>query len=340
MKFIDEAKVNIKSGKGGDGSVSFRREKFIEYGGPDGGDGGHGGDVVAVCIAGLNTLIDFRYRKHFKAKTGRGGAGRRRSGASGAHAELQVPAGTQVFTDDGETLIADLVEIGDRAVLARGGEGGRGNHHYKSSTNRAPRRADPGGPGEMRDIIMRLRLIADIGLIGLPNAGKSTFLAAVSRARPKIANYPFTTLTPQLGVALLDNRDLVIADIPGLIEGAHEGIGLGDRFLGHVERCKALLHLVDGTAGDVVADYHTVRAELEKYRHGVAAKTAVVVLNKSDALNDDQIASRRDQLAAACGGDAMVMSGVSGAGVTEVLYALFALAAQSHVDGDPASLVL
>ena len=337
MKFIDEAKVSIKSGKGGDGSVSFRREKFIEYGGPDGGDGGHGGDVVAVCVPGLNTLIDFRYRKHFKAKTGRGGAGRRRSGAGGADAELLVPAGTQVFADDGETLIADLVEIGDRAVLARGGAGGRGNHHYKSSTNRAPRRADPGGPGETRDIIMRLRLIADIGLIGLPNAGKSTFLAAVSRARPKIADYPFTTLTPQLGVALLDNRDLVIADIPGLIEGAHEGIGLGDRFLGHVERCKALLHLVDGAAGDVAADYRTVRGELEKYRHGVAAKTAVVVLNKCDALNEDEIDDRRDQLSEACGGEVMVMSGVSGTGVPEVLYALFALAAQPHFDAEPAA---
>jgi GTPase len=340
MKFIDEAKVNIRSGKGGDGSVSFRREKNIEYGGPDGGDGGHGGDVVAICVAGLNTLIDFRFRKHFKAKTGGGGAGRRRSGAGGDDAELMVPAGTQVFADDGETLIADLVEIGDRAVLARGGAGGRGNHHYKSSTNRAPRRADSGGPSEIRDIVMRLRLIADIGLIGLPNAGKSTFLAAVSRARPKIADYPFTTLTPQLGVALLDNRDLVIADIPGLIEGAHEGIGLGDRFLGHVERCKALLHLVDGTADDVAVDYHTVRGELEKYDHGVAEKTAVVVLNKCDALTEDETTERRDQLAEACGGAVMVMSGVTGAGVPPVMHALFALAAVPHEDPEPVEAAL
>jgi GTP-binding protein len=335
MKFIDEAKVNIRSGKGGDGSVSFRREKNLEFGGPDGGNGGHGGDVVAICVAGLNTLIDFRFRKHFKAKTGGGGAGRRRSGAGGDDAVLQVPAGTQVFADDGETLIADLVEIGDRTVLARGGDGGRGNHSYKSSTNRAPRSADSGGPSENRDIVMRLRLIADIGLVGLPNAGKSTFLAAVSRARPKLADYPFTTLTPQLGVALLDNRDLVIADIPGLIEGAHEGIGLGDRFLGHVERCKALLHLVDGTADDVAADYHTVRGELEKYDHGVAAKTAVVVLNKCDALSDDETTERRDQLAEACGGEVMVMSGFTGAGVPPVMHALFALTAAPVEDPEP-----
>ncbi len=327
MKFLDEARVYIQSGDGGAGCLSFRREKNIEYGGPDGGDGGRGGDVVAVCVPALNTLIDFRYRRHFKAEAGRAGAGRNRTGAGGADAELRLPAGTQVFAEDGATLIADLVAPGDRAVLARGGQGGRGNTHFKSSTNRAPRRSDPGEPGEERDIVLRLRLIADVGLVGLPNAGKSTFLAAVSRARPKIADYPFTTLNPQLGVVVMDDRDMVVADIPGLIEGAHEGAGLGDRFLGHIERCKALLHLVDGTAQDVAADYRTVRAELENYRRGIAAKLAIVGLNKCDALGDDEIAAKRAQLAAACGADVLVLSGVSGAGVAEVLRALFAIAA-------------
>jgi GTP-binding protein len=326
MKFLDEARVYIQSGNGGGGCLSFRREKNIEYGGPDGGDGGRGGDVVAVCVPALNTLIDFRYRRHFKAEKGRAGAGRNRTGAGGADAELRLPAGTQVFAEDGETLIADLVAPGDRVVLAGGGRGGRGNTHFKSATNRAPRRADPGELGEERDIVLRLRLIADVGLVGLPNAGKSTFLAAVSRARPKIADYPFTTLNPQLGVVVMDEKDMVVADIPGLIEGAHEGAGLGDRFLGHVERCKALLHLVDGTAEDVAADYRTVRAELENYRRGIAAKPTIVGLNKCDALVDDEIAAKQASLAAACGVDVLVLSGVSGAGVTEVLRALFALA--------------
>ena len=327
MKFLDEARVYIQSGDGGAGCLSFRREKNIEYGGPDGGDGGRGGDVVAVCVPALNTLIDFRYRRHFKAEKGRAGAGRNRTGAGGADAELRLPAGTQVFAEDGETLIADLVAPGDRAVLAGGGQGGRGNTHFKSATNRAPRRTDPGEPGEERDIVLRLRLIADVGLVGLPNAGKSTFLAAVSRARPKIADYPFTTLNPQLGVVVMDHRDMVVADIPGLIEGAHEGVGLGDRFLGHIERCKVLLHLVDGTAADVAADYRTVRAELENYRRGIAAKPAIVGLNKCDALGDDVIAAKRARLAAVCGADVLALSGVSGAGVAEVLRALFAIAA-------------
>ena len=329
MKFLDEARVYIRSGDGGDGCLSFRREKNIEYGGPGGGDGGRGGDVVALCVAALNTLIDFRYQRHFKAEAGRAGAGRNRTGAGGADAELRLPAGTQVFAEDGETLIADLMAPGDRAVLAGGGRGGRGNTHFKSATNRAPQRADPGEPGEERDIVLRLRLIADVGLVGLPNAGKSTFLAAVSRARPKIADYPFTTLNPQLGVVVMDDRDMVVADIPGLIEGAHEGVGLGDRFLGHIERCKALLHLVDGTAADVAADYRTVRAELENYRRGIAAKPTIVGLNKCDALSDDEIAAKRAALAAVCGDDVLALSGVSGAGVAEVLRALFAFAAAS-----------
>src|SRR5499427_8512665 len=247
MKFLDQAKVYIRSGNGGAGCVSFRREKFIEFGGPDGGDGGRGGDVIAQCVDGLNTLIDYRYQQHFKAKTGGHGMGKNRSGAAGADIVLKVPKGTQIFDEDNETLLADLTEIGDRAILAKGGNGGFGNAHFKTSTNRAPRRANPGLAGEERTIWLRLKLIADAGLVGLPNAGKSTFLASVSAAKPKIADYPFTTLHPHLGVVSVDDREFVLADIPGLIAGAHEGAGLGDRFLGHVERCRVLLHLVDGT---------------------------------------------------------------------------------------------
>ena len=323
MKFFDEARIYIASGAGGAGCVSFRREKNIEYGGPDGGDGGRGGDVVAVCVPALNTLIDFRYKRHFKAQNGRPGAGRNRTGAMGESVELQLPAGTQIFDEDGETLLVDLVEPGEQAVLAQGGGSGRGNQHYKTSTNRAPRRADPGEPGEERTIILKLRLIADVGLVGLPNAGKSTFLAAVSRARPKIADYPFTTLAPQLGVVVRDDKDMVVADIPGLIDGAHEGTGLGDRFLGHIERCKALLHLVDGTAEDIVGDYRTVRHELEGYGHGVAAKEAIIGLNKCDALSDHEIADQCKCLADAAGAEVYAMSGVSGAGIDLVLRALF-----------------
>ena len=323
MKFFDEARVYIRSGDGGAGCVSFRREKNIEYGGPDGGNGGRGGDVVALCVPSLNTLIDFRYKRHFKAKNGRPGAGRNRTGANGEGIELWLPAGTQIFDQDGETLLVDLIEPGEQTVLAEGGGGGRGNEHYKTSTDRAPRRADPGVPGEERNIVLRLRLIADVGLLGLPNAGKSTFLAAVSRARPKIAEYPFTTLVPQLGVVVMDDRDMVIADIPGLIEGAHQGAGLGDRFLGHIERCKALLHLVDGTAEDIVGDYRTVRHELEEYRRGVAAKAVVIGLNKCDALSDDDIADRRKRLADAAQAEVYALSGVAGSGVDAVLRALF-----------------
>lgn len=337
MKFLDEAKIYIKSGDGGAGCMSFRREKYIEFGGPNGGDGGRGGDVVAECVEGLNTLVDFRFRQHFKAAKGRGGSGRNRTGARGADAVLKLPAGTQIFADDGETLLADLTHPGQRVVLARGGDGGFGNTHFKSSTNRAPRRADPGWPGEEAWIRLRLKLIADIGLVGLPNAGKSTFLAAVSRARPKIADYPFTTLTPHLGVLRRGDGELVIADIPGLIEGAHEGAGLGDRFLGHVERCAVLFHLVDGTAPDIAADYATVRREIEAYGHGLAAKPALVALNKCDALDDAALGEAREALDRAAGRTALVISGATGKGVDEAIGALFVLVRDAR-EADAASV--
>ncbi len=285
MKFLDQAKIYIRSGDGGAGCVSFRREKFIEFGGPDGGDGGRGGDVVVECLSGLNTLIDYRYQQHFKAGRGVHGMGSNRSGARGADVVLKVPAGTQILDEDGETLIADLTEVGQRIVLARGGNGGFGNAHFKTSTNQAPRRANPGQEGEERWIWLRLKLIADAGLVGLPNAGKSTFLATVTAAKPKIADYPFTTLHPGLGVVRSDGREFVLADIPGLIEGAHEGAGLGDRFLGHVERCRVLLHLVDATGDHAGKAYKTVRKELDAYGHGLAEKPEIVALSKTDALD-------------------------------------------------------
>jgi GTPase len=330
MKFLDEAKVYIRSGDGGNGCVSFRREKFIEFGGPNGGDGGKGGDVIAEAVDGLNTLIDYRYQQHFHAKNGGGGMGKDRHGANGADALLKVPAGTQIYEEDGETLLADLTERGQRAVLARGGNGGFGNAHFKSSTNRAPRRANRGQPGEEHTIRLRLKLIADGGIVGLPNAGKSTFLAAVSAAKPKIADYPFTTLQPQLGVVDIDRREFVLADIPGLIEGAHEGVGLGDRFLGHVERCRVLLHLVDGTGGDAGAAYKTVRAELAAYGHGLADKPEIVALNKADALNEDQIKQQTARLKRAAKKVPMVISAVSGDGVPEVLRALITVIEQAR----------
>ncbi|MBT3553743.1 MAG: GTPase ObgE [Rhodospirillaceae bacterium] len=322
MKFLDQQKVFIQSGNGGDGCVAFRREKYVEYGGPDGGDGGRGGDVTVECIANLNTLIDFRYQQHFKAERGHGGMGKMRSGRSGHGKVLLLPVGTQIYDEDQNHLIADLTEEGQTIVLAKGGDGGFGNAHYKSSTNQAPRHASPGFSGEEKWLWLRLKLIADAGLIGLPNAGKSTFLAAVTRARPKIGDYPFTTLHPNLGVGYVDEVELVLADIPGLIEGAHEGAGLGDRFLGHVERCGALLHLVDGTADDPGADYRTIRRELEAYGEGLAAKDEVVILNKCDALNDELLAKQRKSLAEAASlseDDIACMSGVAGTGVTEVL---------------------
>ncbi|OWU71858.1 GTPase CgtA [Roseovarius sp. 22II1-1F6A] len=322
MKFLDLAKVYIRSGGGGGGCISFRREKFIEYGGPDGGDGGDGGDVVAEAVDGLNTLIDFRYQQHFFAKNGQPGQGSQRTGRDGPDVVLRVPVGTEILDEDEETVIADLTEVGQRVVLARGGNGGFGNLHFKTSTNQAPRRANPGQPGVERTLWLRLKLIADAGLLGLPNAGKSTFLAATSNARPKIADYPFTTLHPNLGVVGVDNAEFVIADIPGLIEGAHEGRGLGDMFLGHVERCAVLLHLVDGTSETVAEDYRTIIGELEAYGGELADKPRVTALNKIDALSDEEREERVAELTEALGHAPMLMSGVSREGVTDVLRAV------------------
>src|SRR5579885_2231878 len=339
MKFLDEAKVYIRSGDGGNGCVSFRREKFIEFGGPNGGDGGKGGDVIAVAVDGLNTLIDYRYQQHFIAKNGRTGMGKNRHGANGADAVLKVPVGTQIYTDDGAILLADLVAPGQRAVLARGGNGGFGNAHFKTSTNRAPRHANPGQPGEELTIRLRLKLIADAGLIGLPNAGKSTFLSVVSAAKPKIADYPFTTLHPQLGVVRIDDREFVLADLPGLIEGAHEGTGLGDRFLGHTERCNVLLHLVDGTGEDPAEAYRLVRGELAAYGHGLADKSEIVALSKADALTPTQIEKQSAKLQKAAKKAPLVLSAQSTQGVTEVLRALLHAidAAQQSADAQRAA---
>ena len=296
MKFLDQAKIYIRSGDGGAGSVSFRREKFIEFGGPDGGDGGRGGDVVAICVDGLNTLIDYRYQQHFKAQTGTHGMGRNRAGARGSDVELKVPVGTQIYEEDGETLIADMTEVGQRVVVARGGNGGFGNLHFTTSTNRSPRRANPGQVGKELTIWLRLKLIADAGLVGLPNAGKSTFLASVSAAKPKIADYPFTTLHPNLGVVHVDGREFVMADIPGLIEGAHEGLGLGDRFLGHVERCRVLLHLVEAGCEHAGEAYKTIRHELEAYGHGLEEKTEIVALSKCDTVDEETLKKQIERL--------------------------------------------
>src|SRR5688500_3843866 len=296
MHFLDQAKIYIRSGAGGAGAVGFRREKYVEYGGPDGGDGGKGGDIIFEAVPGLNTLIDFRYAQHFKAQRGGGGAGQNRTGAGAPDLVVKVPVGTQVLDDDQETVLADLTEAGQRVVLPRGGDGGRGNASYKSSTNRAPRQHGPGWPGEERWVWLKLKLLADAGLVGLPNAGKSTFLAAVSRARPKIADYPFTTLEPMLGTVVVDHDSFVVADIPGLIEGASEGRGLGDRFLGHVERCAALVHLVDGTQEDVAAAYRTVRAELAGYGHGLTGKPELLCLSKIDAIPAEEIEAKREAL--------------------------------------------
>lgn len=330
MKFLDEAKVYVRSGDGGAGAVSFRREKFIEFGGPDGGDGGDGGDVIVECVEGLNTLIDYRYQQHFKAKNGGHGMGKNRTGARGKDVVLKVPVGTQVLDEDGEEVLADLTEAGQRVTLLRGGNGGFGNTHFKSSTNRAPRRANPGQPGVERTIRLRLKLIADAGLVGLPNAGKSTFLAAVTAAKPKIADYPFTTLHPQLGVVRIDGREFVLADIPGLIEGAHEGAGLGDRFLGHVERTGALLHLVDATGEDPGKAWQTVRQELEAYGHGLAEKPEIVALSKIDALTPEAIAEQKKKLKRACKKEPLALSAHSGEGVEDALRALLKVIAKSR----------
>src|SRR4051812_19287134 len=322
MKFLDEAKVYIASGAGGNGCISFRREKFIEFGGPNGGDGGKGGDVIVEAVNGLNTLIDYRYQQHFKADRGGNGMGKDRHGANGRNAVLKVPVGTQVYEEDGETLLADLTDVGQRVTIAKGGNGGFGNAYFKSSTNRAPRRANPGQPGEELTIRLRLKLIADAGLVGLPNAGKSTFLATVSAAKPKIADYPFTTLHPQLGVVRSDQREFVLADLPGLIEGAHEGTGLGDRFLGHTERCRVLLHLVDGTSENIAADYKTVRHELQAYGHGLADKPEIVAISKADALTPEQIKAQVTKLKRAAKRMPLVLSSQSGQGVQETLRGL------------------
>jgi GTP-binding protein len=329
MKFLDTAKVHIRSGDGGNGCVAFRREKFIEFGGPNGGDGGKGGDVWIEAVDNLNTLIDYRYRQLVAAANGRHGMGKEMAGANGADAVLKAPPGTEVYEEDGQTPICDLTRVGDRALLLKGGKGGFGNAHFKSSTNRAPRRANPGQKGEEKTIVLKLKLIADVGLIGLPNAGKSTFLSRVSQARPKIADYPFTTLIPQLGVVRIDESDFVIADLPGLIEGAHEGAGLGDRFLGHAERCGAILHLVDGTQAAIAKSYRAVRRELEAYGRGLSGKPEIVALNKIDAIPKGQIARKRATLERACGREVFLMSGVSGEGVERVLRALARLVAKA-----------
>jgi GTP-binding protein len=333
MKFLDEAKIFVKSGDGGDGCVAFRREKFLEFGGPSGGNGGRGGDVIVEAVENLNTLIDYRYAQHFRARKGGNGEGSDRTGAAADPVVLKVPVGTQILAEDRATLLADLTRPGQRVTLARGGDGGFGNTHFKSATNRAPRKATKGFPGEERWVWLRLKLIADAGLVGLPNAGKSTFLAAATSAKPKIADYPFTTLTPGLGVVRLSaTEEFVLADIPGLIEGASEGAGLGQKFLGHVERCAVLLHLVDGAAGQVARAYRTVRAELEAYGQGLADKPEIVALNKTDAMTPREIAARRAALAKAAGRPVMLLSAATREGLAPVLRALAAAIRASRTD--------
>ncbi|MDX2073317.1 MAG: GTPase ObgE [Alphaproteobacteria bacterium] len=319
MKFLDEAKIYIRSGDGGNGCVSFRREKFIPDGGPDGGNGGRGGDVVAECIGGLNTLIDFRYQQHFKAKKGQHGMGSNCTGFSSDDLIIQLPVGTQILDEDRETVVADLTHVGQRVVLAEGGKGGLGNQCFKSSTNQAPRQSTPGVEGQERWLWLRLKLMSDAGLLGMPNAGKSTFLAAVSRAKPKIADYPFTTLTPQLGVVYVDQKEFVLADIPGLIEGASEGIGLGTRFLGHVERAGILLHLIDGTQEDVVTAYKTIRKELKAYSPELAKTKEIIALNKCDAMSEEEIAGKTELLKKASRKKIWPISAATGDGVKPVL---------------------
>ncbi len=337
MKFLDQAKIFLKSGDGGDGVTAFRREKYVEFGGPDGGDGGRGGDIVFESVENLNTLIDFRYTQHFKAKKGGNGAGSDKTGAGAPTLVIKVPVGTQIFDDDRETMLADLDKPGMRIVLLKGGDGGFGNARFKTSTNRAPRRADKGWPGEERWVWLRLKLIADAGLVGLPNAGKSTFLKAVSGANPKIADYPFTTLHPQLGVVRLNmSEEFVLADIPGLIEGAHEGTGLGDRFLGHVERCAVLLHLIDGAAGHVVDAWRTIRTELQAYGGGLDEKPEIIVLNKTDAMTPRELSSRKAALAKASGAKVMSICAVTGEGVKDVLRTLQDVINEAKAERDKA----
>ena len=325
MKFLDEAKIFLKSGDGGDGCIAFRREKYIPFGGPNGGNGGKGGDIVFVAVAELNTLIDFRYQQHFKAPRGEHGKGSDRHGAKGDDLVIQVPVGTQILDEDGDTILADLMEAGERIIFLRAGDGGFGNAHFKTSTNRAPRKSIPGWPGEERWVWLRLKLIADGGIIGMPNAGKSTFLAASTAAKPKIADYPFTTLVPNLGVVRVDTQEFVLADIPGLIEGASEGLGLGDRFLGHVERTNVLLHLIDAGQDDPVAAWRIVREELAAYDGGLIEKPEIIALNKIDTIDEADLKKKQKKLQKATGQEVHLISGVTGKGVLPVLYALFAV---------------
>ena len=327
MKFLDETKIFVKSGDGGDGCVSFRREKNVAMGGPDGGDGGRGGDVVLEGSGSLNTLIDFRYKQHIKGGRGGHGMGKNRTGSKGKSVTVKIPVGTQVLEEDRKTLVADITEAGQQVVIARGGDGGFGNTHFKSATNQAPRLANPGYPGTEFWLWLRLKLIADAGLVGRPNAGKSTLLAAVSRAHPKIGDYPFTTVHPNLGVVYIGDRtggdEFVLADLPGLIEGANEGAGLGTRFLGHVERCRVLVHLIDGTLDDVAGAYQTVRREVEAYGGSLAEKPELVALNKADALSDEDKAEKQELLALASGAEVAVISGISGDGLQTLMAVLF-----------------
>ncbi len=332
MRFLDSAKIWVKSGDGGSGCASFRREKYIEFGGPNGGDGGRGAHIVALADPDLNTLVDYRYRQHVKAERGHNGMGQERTGKSGQDVILRLPVGTQIYAEDGETLLADLLTPGQQVMICRGGDGGRGNVHFKTSTNRAPRRADPGFPGEERWIWLKLKLLADAGLVGLPNAGKSTFLAAVSAARPKIADYPFTTLEPMLGTVVIGHDSYVIADIPGLIEGASEGRGLGDRFLGHIERCAALIHLVDATQEDVVGAWRTIRAELEDYGNGLAQKTELLCLSKIDALTPEELAVKRRKLKRAAKTEVHAISAVARQGLDPILHTVMAMVTERRAE--------
>ncbi|HMG48815.1 MAG TPA: GTPase ObgE [Allosphingosinicella sp.] len=336
MHFLDQAKIFVRSGAGGPGAVSFRREKFVEYGGPDGGDGGKGGDIIFEAVEGLNTLIDFRYTQHFKAPRGKGGAGRNQTGAGGSDLVVKVPVGTQILSDDKEHVLADLTEVGQRVALLAGGDGGRGNASYKSATNRAPRQHGQGWPGAELWVWLRLKLLADVGLVGLPNAGKSTFLNAVSNARAKVGDYPFTTLHPKLGVVRHKSQDFVLADIPGLIEGAAEGAGVGDRFLGHVERTRVLLHLIDANVEDVAAAYRTIRGELDAYGAGLAGKDEVIALNKCDTIDDELAEALAAELSAASDAPVFAVSGATGAGVDAVLDALVErLGKAAEVEAEP-----
>ena len=319
VKFLDKQKIYVRSGDGGAGCVGFRREKYIEFGGPDGGDGGRGGSIIVECVENLNTLIDFRYQQHFKARRGGHGQGRNKNGKAAEDVILKVPIGTQIFSSEDKDLMGDLINPGQRMVLAKGGDGGRGNAHFKTSTNQSPKRAEDGWPGEEHWLWLQLKLIADVGLIGLPNAGKSTLLAAVTRARPKIADYPFTTIHPNLGVGYVDGNEIIIADIPGLIEGAHEGAGLGARFLGHVERCGVLIHLIDGTQDDVAESYLTIRRELEAYDDLLSAKMELIVINKIDALRPEVIRDKRMSLSKISGKEVLTISGVAGTNLEKLL---------------------